>query len=292
MSNQKNYYNEGLHGYSFLNTVAISAATIGLASIPAEASTLPICAIRTNYIAAIKSSTKNVDTVARASYVPQIKIPQIARDIYQKRGLYGFFNASAPAITSQIISSASKYSFYEALKYHYGQPDDGFFKKALFGTISGVTGGLLTAPFDRMRALRQYNDGQITRSYQSIAKLFLSNPMEAWRGYGFSFGKNVVLYSLLYPGYDSVKTYTGGNPIVASLSSALVISGILQPIEFARTRHMLGQNWRLGWNPRPYYTGYTLSAGRAIPHFMITMCTMEYLKEKVENEYGVTIKKK
>lgn len=274
------------NNWSF-NNVAISATTMGLSAIPAELITLPICAVKTNYMAMVKNSAIN----EQKKYIPTLNMRQVTMDIYNKRGLYGFFNASAPAITSQMISSASKFTLYEGFKHHFGNGDNNFAQNALFGIVSGVSGGLFTAPFDRARALRQYNNGQATKTYGSIGKLFLQKPLEAWRGYGFTFGKNVALYSLLYPGYDLIKKKTGGNAMAASLFTPMIISGILQPIEFARTRHMLNQEWRLGWNPRPYYTGYTLTAGRAIPHFMITMCTMEYLKGIVQERWGIVVKK-
>lgn len=278
-----------MNSYGF--TAAISAVTIGIAAIPAEILTLPICAIRTNYMANVKSIIKDNSLSDSERKIPKVSIRQVTMNIYNQRGLYGFFNATAPAVMSQILSSSSKYTMYEGFKHYYGNGDNNFGKNALFGTISGVSGGLITAPFDRARALRQHNDGPTTRSFGSIGRLYLSNPMEAWKGYSFSFGKNVVLYSTLYPGYDLIKSYNNGNPVVASFIAPLIISGILQPIEFARTRHMLGLEWKMGWNPRPYYTGYTLTAGRAIPHFMITMCTMEYVKVMVQKHLGITVKK-
>jgi hypothetical protein len=71
--------------------ISISSATF-----IAEIITLPICTIKTIY-----QNNNHLNTV------------QTIQKIYSENKLKGFFNASKPAIISQIISTTSKYIFYK-----------------------------------------------------------------------------------------------------------------------------------------------------------------------------------
>ena len=73
---------------------------------------------------------------------------------------------------------------------------------------------------------------------------------------------------------------------MSSIFTTLVLTGIMQPIEFIRARMMTNKEWKLGWNPRIYYTGFTLTAGRSLPHFSITMCFSEFLKKRLDLVYS------
>ncbi len=253
-----------------------SAFSIGLACIPAELLTLPLNTLKINYAASV---IKNIN---QKHIIYPIKLNIMAINIYKSRGIYGFFNSSPMAITSQIFSATSKYTIYECLKKHFGTTQNNLLLNILMGSFAGITGAFIVQPIDQVKILRQYDDGKPTKSYRSIFKQFLIKPSSAWRGYPASFSKNIVLYGLLYPFYDRAKNVFNNNILISAIVTTLITSTITQPIEFIRTRIMTGYEWKLGWSPKVYYTGYTLTAGRAIPHFAITMYFTEFLKKHIE----------
>ena len=135
-----------------------TAISVSTASIPAELITLPICTMRINYAASVILNEKR-------NIVYPVRLHHLAQNIYNSRGLYGFFNSSPMAILSQVVSATSKYTIYDFLKRHFGTTQNDWMVNSGFGAIAGVTGAFITQPIDRVKTLRQYDDGKPTRSY-------------------------------------------------------------------------------------------------------------------------------
>jgi len=54
----------------------------------------------------------------------------------------------------------------------------------------------------------------------------------------------------------------------------------MHPVDYLKTRHMAGLNLYSGWNPLIYYRGLSINLMRIVPHFMITMGVIEWMKEE------------
>jgi hypothetical protein len=212
----------------------------------AEILTLPICTIKTIY--------QNQST----------RTPlQITMNIYQTKGLKGFFQASLPAVISQVLSTSSKYYLYHAIKEYRQTEDSNLFSNSINGGLGGLGGSLLSHPFDVWKNHLQRGE---TLSNLRIQTLY--------SGYSGTIAKNILLYSMLFPVYDFYKLHTT-NPIMASIFTSITCSLITQPLDYYKTVLMTGNKFA-GWtNP---YKGYSLMLSRTIPHFVISMTITDNMK--------------
>lgn len=213
----------------------------------AEVLTLPICTVKTIY------QTNN----------SQISPKQIAFNLYQTHGLKGFFQASIPAIGSQVISTTSKYYLYHKIKeFRQTDPND-LVSNSLNGCLGGLGGSILSHPFD---VWKNYSQRSTDLPNLSIRTLY--------SGYTGSIAKNIVLYSLLFPVYDFYKLNLP-NPVIASIATTCTCSLLTQPVDYYKTVLMGGAKF-VGWsNP---YKGFSLMLSRSIPHFIISMGVTDWIK--------------
>lgn len=242
---------------TFSNIVNSSIATL-----IAEISTLPICTIKTNY----QNTTKNFS---------HLTIVDITKQIYTKNGLVGFFSASPYAVISQMISSSSKFVFYkkmESLKLDY--TGNILFNKMINGSIAGMFSSVITHPIEVGKITTQMGNNIFQIVTTDGIKVF-------YRGYSKSLIKSTIGSSLFIPLFDFYNTHID-NVFLASLGSAITSSLIIHPIDFVKTRHIGGLNWFVGYNPINYYKGLTLSLSRLVPHFIITMTTLDYLNKNIQ----------
>lgn len=230
----------------------------------AEIVTLPICTLKTNY------QNSNSTSIINS-----------AKTMFKENGLRIFYKASLPAIGSQIVSTSSKYVFYRYL-------EDQQFKysnKVLNGLISGISSSLITHPLDSIKIHRQMNTPFTPELKKHGLKIF-------YRGYSKTFSKVLVGSSIFLPLYDTFedhfksKKYSNYS-VLASLFSGFISTIVMHPIDYLKTRHIYGLPLYQGLNPLSYYKGLTLNLMRIVPHFVILMTTINYLKnhkiEKISN---------
>lgn len=217
----------------------------------AEIITLPICTIKTVY--------QNSD---------EKKITTIIKQIYNRSGYIGFFQASLPAISSQILSTSTKYYFYNVIKEKRGTDSKDIMSNSINGALGGILGSLFSHPFD---VCKNY----IQRNEKFNIKI---NIKTLYQGYSASILKNIVLHSSLFPIYDYYKIKFDDNQILASICTTITCSLIVQPVDYYKTVLMTGNNFTDFRNP---YRGFSLLLSRSIPHFMLTMCVTEYIKKMI-----------
>ncbi len=223
------------------------------ATVIAEFLTLPICTIKTNY----QSTNSN-------------SILHTTKDIYNRGGITQFFRASFPAIFGQVMSTSLKYTGFRYL-------DDNAIittNKFLNGMIAGLSSTIVTHPLDVWKVYLQ------TSNFNNFYRDFLRNKLVVYRGYTKTLSKIAVSSSLFFPLYD-YSHHIVDNHIVASGISAITSTIIIHPLDYLKTRHMLGKNLYEGLNPLKYYKGISINLMRIVPHFIITMTCIEYLKKYI-----------
>ncbi len=237
---------------SFCDTLAIATG-----SACAEFVTLPVCTIKTQYQTNLLSPSLWYTTST----------------IYKQHGLYGFYNASAPAIVSQIVAISSKYYFYNYIKNYRQTPCNDIANNVGNGMMAGCLGSIISHPFDVAKIYKQ--------NQYNFTKEFISNgPSFLYRGYGATLCKAVLLSGLLFPTYDFYRDKFD-NTIVRSVATTLTITSIMQPIDYIKVRWISNQSLFLGFNPVNYYRGVHLNLMRTIPHFIITISIADYIKSYV-----------
>jgi hypothetical protein len=209
----------------------------------AEILTLPICTIKTVY------QVNNNFTIKES-----------IKHIYLQKGYKGFIQAYNPAIISQIISTSTKYTFYEIIKKYRKTEKKDLFNNLINGLISGILGSLFSHPVDVWKNYLQRNE-----------KFQFTNYRLYYRGYSASMYKNAVLYSCLFPIYDYYKN-NFNSIYIASMCTTLTVSLIIQPFDYYKTISMSNIK------PVNFFRGYTLMVCRSIPHFTVTMFVTEYIK--------------
>ena len=113
-------------------------------------------------------------------------------------------------------------------------------------------------------------------------------PLILYRGFSKSIGKILVGNSLIWSSNDFFKDLLSEKTILslhvqillASFASSVLTTVACQPFDFMKTRHMYGLCSKLqGWNPLYYYKGFSLNLMRNVPNFVITMGSIEYLRQ-------------
>ena len=215
----------------------------------AEVLTLPICTIKTIY--QTQQQTNKLTPV------------QIITHLYQTKGISGFFQASTPAIISQVLSTSSKYYLYHAIKDYRQTADSDIVSNSINGGLGGLGGSVLSHPFD------------VWKNHLQRGKPLLNLQIKTlYSGYSGTIAKNILLYSMLFPVYDFYKLHIA-SPVMASIVTSITCSLITQPLDYYKTVLMSGNKFA-GWrNP---YRGYSLMISRTIPHFMISMAITDNIK--------------
>lgn len=220
------------------------ASVIG--TLCAEIITLPICTVKTVY--------QNDNTLT---------INQTIKKIYTKSGYNGFIQAFTPAIISQVVSTSSKYYFYQLIKKYRNTEKSDIFNNSINGLVGGIVGSVFSHPVDVWKNYLQRNE-----------KFNFFNYKIYYQGYNASIYKNAVLYSCLFPVYDYYSSKFS-NPYISSICTSLTISFIIQPVDYYKTIKMAGNK------PSNWYRGYTIMLARSLPHFAITMGITEFIKDSI-----------
>ena len=234
-----------------------------LGTFVAEIVTLPICTLKTVY--------QNNSTHT---------ITQSYKYIYNIHNSYrGFFQASAPAIISQIVSTSSKYSAYEYIKSLRNKDKDTNGKELILlnnsinGIIGGLMGSVVTHPFDLWKNFVQRNESYITHLKSNSKSISTFVTTGLYQGYSGSIGKNIVLYASLFPLLDYYQTLTP-HFWLASLGTTLSVSFLIQPFDYYKVVKMANGKGNIVKNP---LRGFTLLLARSIPHLFITMSLTKFL---------------
>lgn len=218
-----------------VNNLVASSVATGLA----ELITIPICTVKTNYQTRSNGITETV------------------KNIYKYRGVRGFYSASKFAVPAQVFSTSGKYTLYQL-----GRSDD--IPPIPAGILSGLVVSSMTHPIDFWRiAYQRKEKPDFSQGWTII-----------YRGYSKSITKVIVASSLFLPIYDLTKERIH-HPFLASLTSALVSTVLIQPIDYIKTRNVAGVPWYQGLNPTVYFRGCSLNLLRVVPHFTIVMTVTE-----------------
>lgn len=213
------------------------------ATILAECVTIPIMTIKTNY----QNGGENV-----------------IRTIYDQYGLMGFYRSTIFAITSQVLSSTLKYNGYNYFKEKTDY-------KILAGIYSGVASSLITHPVDVVKIHYQMNVNFRSTLAENGLSIF-------YRGYSKSIGKMMIGSSTFLPIYDYIReTHPECSAFSASILSSILSTTLMHPLDYLKVRHIYGLSCYNGLNPLNYFKGLSLNLARIVPHFVITMTTIEYL---------------
>lgn len=231
-----------------------------IGTLTAEILTLPICRIKTIYQNNKKLSIKStIDSIVKT------------------HGLIGFFNSLKPALITQMVSTSIKFTLYEKIKNIRKTDKTDIFDNVINGIISGLIGSLISHPLDVWKNFVQRNENYLSHIKKSKSKSF-GNLIKSgiYPGFTGSIGKNIALYSSLFPLNDFYKSKFDSIYISAPLT-ILTVSLIVQPFDYYKVVKIAGN---LPTNP---FRGFSLMLTRNIPHFTITMCITESISKYLNN---------
>lgn len=224
-----------------------------IGTLSAEILTLPICTVKTVYQNNSNLSIKDTFLL-----------------IKKNSGYWGFFQASTPAIIGQIVSTSTKYSFYNYLKDLRQTNSSNLLDNSINGMIGGIGGSIFSHPID------------VWKNYlQRDQKFPWKNIKVYYQGYSASIYKNLVLYSCLFPIYDYYKLKFN-SIYLSSILTSITVSIIIQPFDYYKTIKMSGYKFGSGFKNIKtvnFTRGFSLMLSRSIPHFLITMVITEKIKQ-------------
>lgn len=219
-----------------------------LATTLAEIVTLPICTTKTNFQ---NGTYKNIRTTISS--------------IYNSRGIKGFYKASFPSVSGQVLSTASKYTVYRKLNEinnsHWSM-------KYLNGILCGLSVSLITHPLDAIKVHMQMDTKELMKKFS--LKFFYS-------GYKWSFIKTCISGPLFFPLCDFCKEETG-SIFYGSMMASIIATTIMHPVDYFKTRGLYGNDIIFGI--KSWFRGLSLNLMRIVPHFIIVMTTIDYLNKK------------
>jgi hypothetical protein len=230
-------------------------AASSIATLCAELSTIPICTVKTIYQTNLNDKS----------------LLQSASKLYKQRGIRGFYNASSYAFSSQIISTTSKYTFYNKIKEFRKTPGKDLINNNVNGAIAGIFGSFFSHPFDVLKIHKQ-NGVDFKKEFKK------QGPTIYYNGFKQGLSKNVCLSTVLFPIHDFYRMHYDSN-IQCAVLTTLSVTSVIHPIDLLKTRSIAKQPLFLGFNPISYYRGVHLNLMRAIPHFTITIYTIDFIKK-------------
>lgn len=171
---------------------------------------------------------------------------------------------------------------YEKIKYIRKTEKSNVLDNSINGVVSGLAGSLLKHPFDVWKNFTQRNENywlhlkNLASKSTGMARINYANLIKTglYAGYTGSIGKNVALYSSLFPLNDFYKSKFDSIYISAPLTT-LTVSLIVQPFDYYKVVKIAGNK------PSQPFRGFTLMLARNIPHFTITMCVTELISKQL-----------
>ncbi len=236
-----------------------------IGSFIAELITLPICTIKTIY----QNNSK-------------LTINRTIKELYENHGIKGFYQATVPAIISQVASTSIKFGFYEKIKEYRKTEKDDLINNSINGMLGGLFGSIFTHPIDVWKNYNQRGESYFNYINEYLKKNGLKKIHKniLYIGYSGSIGKNIALYSSLFPIYDFYSKLLEDTKYkyLSSIGTTLTVSLIIQPFDYYKTVKM-ANNKTIN-----YSRGLSLMIARSIPHFWITMNITEYMKNNIFNK--------
>ncbi len=194
--------------------------------------------------------------------------------IYKTRGFSGFYQATGPAITTQIVSSSSKFSIYTICKSYRKTKDNDILNNSLNGIIGGIIGSTISHPIDVWKIHKQRNE-MLNLKIRGIRILI--------NGYSQTLIKAISLNSMLYPLNDFYQS-CGLTKLQSQICTATTTTTILYPIEFIRTNKMATTKANFGWDIRKYYKGIGIQYPLNIVRFITQMQTFYFVKNVLDQK--------
>lgn len=239
----------------------------------AEFAVLPICTVQTVY--QNNSSLKSIRSAFSL--------------ISKERGWRGFYSGGFWAVSSQMLSTCSKYYLYRFFTKQSGSTKKEILINMRNGALSGFCSSLITQPFDFFKLNLQMLNGINVTTGVSEKTHFLNKFIHAnkssiltsmYRGYSKTMIKAICGNMLYFPLYDMCGHYIPST-LGAAATSATISSILLHGLDFIKRRHIAStETWKLGWNPLRYYRGFSISLMRIVPHFTLQMSLIEYLTQR------------
>lgn len=206
-----------------------------------------------------------------------ITILQIINNIYNKRGIKGFYNALLWSILSRILTAGLKYFLYNELKYFRETKDNDSKQNLVNGCMTGIVCPFIIQPIDVILN-HLYRFVEINKNLLKLNVLY--------SGLRHTLIKNVILCTILYPLFDYIKKITNDNILLSSSITCLISGIILQPIDYLRIRSMaqITQNQNLIKNIFACYKGFYINYLTNLLHFTISMLIMRYYLNYCKNK--------
>lgn len=231
------------------------ASVIGVFS--AELVTTPICTLKTVF----QTESKNT-------------ISSTFQKVCEQRGVLGLFRSFFVASSNQISSQSAKYTLYYQFQLSKTQEEKSNLVTKMKDSLkANVIVTFFSHPVDVTRIMIQRNESIKQQWKQFGWKRFYFGLDKSWL-------KMVVGATFYMPIYDYMIQNTQ-NPFLSSLVTATIATTIVHPFDYIKTLKMA--NKPIPWNLSLFHKGLGLHYAKIIPHFVITMCVTEYIKNKIQH---------
>lgn len=234
--------------------------------------------------------THPIDTVRVRVILQRKSFASIAKEIFAKSGILGFFSGVIPPVTIRGLAFGTNRFFFAKGKEMSDIP-------FIQGCIAGLPNAIIECPMHFLKIRSQILDGQkrnpetltfyIKHSYKIIRH-------EGIRAYFRGFLCNLVVmcpgFGLFYLAYEPLKTNFGISPFFASILAVPITWVPVYPLEVLRSHIQTDLSltypaaMRKLFQPfslQKCFPGITTTLNRAILRFAVAMSVTEWLEQRL-----------
>lgn len=193
--------------------------------------------------------------------------------LYSEGGVWRFYRGVGPLLVAHVVSFSSRYVMYDTLK-QYRNTKTWDLKQNMFnGFMAGMLTSVFSHPFGVMKNIIERGNS-FKHEFKEVG------PRLLYRSYWKAVCKTSLRHTFLFPVYDYTKSHVNSNAL-ASMFTGLVVSLIVEPLDFLKARDIARQPLFVGWNPIRYYKGLPLTLFKTVPNFTIIMFITESVKNMI-----------
>lgn len=171
--------------------------------------------------------------------------------ICRHENIKNLWNGMIPSGIRELTYSSLRFGLYvpikKAIKDNFKTNDEQFAVKLISGGISGGISAFISNPFDLLKCRSQATIGNI-QLVKLVKDMYRCGIKDFWKGSVATVNRAIILNSIKLSSYDEIKYNISRvldlNPsdkrcvIIASFITGFIVTCIIAPIDFARTRYM------------------------------------------------------
>jgi len=193
----------------------------------------------------------------------------------------GFYKGWSWQVSTQMLSTGSKFTMYEEFKQHSGLPN-----RYVNGVLSNLLAVTLTQSFDTIKTNMQLAGNVQLKKDRFWAQVRHSPVTTLYRGYTPALAKGFIGGATFFPIRDTAREYCSSTPlgsVAANSVSAVISTTLVHVVDVWKRRLQNGQQSNFALSSPSYRNTLVPNIARVLLHFNLQMGLIElFLPPKVK----------